>query len=85
MTGAYLYAAARTPFGRFGGALAGVRPDDLAATAVSGVLAKVPHLDPETIGEVDSETPTAPARRTATSAGWLCCWRDCRRACRPRR
>ncbi|MFC9359613.1 thiolase family protein [Rhodococcus sp. NPDC057014] len=52
MIGAYLYAAARTPFGRFGGALAGVRPDDLAATAVSGVLAKVPHLDPETVGEV---------------------------------
>jgi acetyl-CoA acetyltransferase family protein len=49
---AYLYAAARTPFGRFGGALAGVRPDDLAAVALSGVLAKVPALDPAGIREV---------------------------------
>jgi len=52
MTESYLYAAARTPFGRFGGALADVRPDDLAAVALSGVLAKVPGLDPATIGDV---------------------------------
>ena len=52
MTDSYLYAAARTPFGRFSGALAGVRPDDLAACAVSGVLAKVPALDPAEIGDV---------------------------------
>lgn len=52
MTSAYLYAASRTPFGRFGGALAGVRPDDLAATALSGVLAKAPGLDPSRIGDV---------------------------------
>ena len=51
-TSAYLYAAARTPFGRFGGALAGVRPDDLAAVALTGVLAKAPRLDPAGIGEV---------------------------------
>ncbi|MER6750866.1 thiolase family protein [Streptomyces fungicidicus] len=52
MSDAYLYAAARTPFGRFGGALAGVRPDDLAATALTGVLAKAPGLDPAAIGDV---------------------------------
>jgi len=49
---AHLYAAARTPFGRFGGALAGVRPDDLAATALTGVLAKAPGLDRGAIDEV---------------------------------
>ena len=49
---AFLYAAARTPFGRFGGALAEVRPDDLAASAVSAVLDKVPGLDPEAIDDV---------------------------------
>jgi acetyl-CoA acyltransferase len=48
----FLYASARTPFGRFGGALADVRPDDLAAAALSGVLAKVPGLDPARIGDV---------------------------------
>ncbi len=52
MTSAFLYAATRTPFGRFGGALAEVRPDDLAAIALEGVLAKAPALDPAAIGDV---------------------------------
>ena len=52
MTDAFLYAAARTPFGRFGGALAGVRPDDLAATALTGVLDRAPDLDRAEIGDV---------------------------------
>ena len=52
MTSAFLYAATRTPFGRFNGALAGVRPDDLAATALGGVLAKAPDLDPAQVGDV---------------------------------
>jgi len=52
VTDAYLYAAARTPFGRFGGALAEVRPDDLAAAAVTAVLAKAPGLDAERIDDV---------------------------------
>ena len=52
MTSAFVYAAARTAFGRFGGALCGVRPDDLAATVLTGVLAKVPDLDPVRIGDV---------------------------------
>jgi acetyl-CoA acyltransferase len=52
MTDAFVYAAARTPFGRFGGALADVRPDDLAATAITAVLAKAPGLDPAVVGDV---------------------------------
>ena len=52
MTEAFLYAASRTPFGRFGGALAQVRPDDLGAAAVTAVLAKAPGLDPEMVGDV---------------------------------
>lgn len=52
MPESYLYAAARTPFGRFGGALAEVRPDDLAATALTGVLAAAPDLDPSAVDEV---------------------------------
>lgn len=52
MAQSYLYAAARTPFGRFAGALAGVRPDDLAATALTGALAKVSNLDPSAIDDV---------------------------------
>jgi acetyl-CoA acetyltransferase family protein len=49
---AFLYAATRTPFGRFGGALAGVRPDDLAAAAITSTLATVPGLDPAAIDDV---------------------------------
>ncbi|WP_327098165.1 thiolase family protein [Nocardia vinacea] len=49
---AFLYAAVRTPFGRFNGALAEVRPDDLAAGVISAVLAETPGLDPAAIDEV---------------------------------
>jgi acetyl-CoA acyltransferase len=49
---AFVYAAARTPFGRFGGALAGVRPDDLAVVALDGVLGRVAELDRSRIDEV---------------------------------
>ena len=52
MTTSFVYAATRTPFGRFGGALAEVRPDDLAATALTGLLSKAPALDPASIGDV---------------------------------
>ncbi|MDH6626332.1 acetyl-CoA acetyltransferase family protein [Streptomyces sp. LBL] len=52
MVASFVYAAVRTPFGRFGGALADVRPDDLAAVAVTGALAKAPALDPALIDDV---------------------------------
>ncbi|MGH6958891.1 MAG: 3-oxoadipyl-CoA thiolase, partial [Dongiaceae bacterium] len=35
---AYIYAGVRTAFGRFGGALSSVRPDDLLARAIAGLL-----------------------------------------------
>ncbi|MCL2540999.1 MAG: thiolase family protein [Nocardioidaceae bacterium] len=49
---AYLYAATRTPFGRFNGALAGTRPDDLAAAAITGLLDRAPALDRGAIDEI---------------------------------
>ncbi|HTP38896.1 MAG TPA: 3-oxoadipyl-CoA thiolase [Steroidobacteraceae bacterium] len=49
----FVCAAARTPFGRYGGALAGVRTDDLAALAVKAVLERSgPALDPAAIDDV---------------------------------
>ena len=48
----FLVDAVRTPVGRHGGALAGVRPDDLAAVAVRAVIERNPDLDPATIDEV---------------------------------
>jgi 3-oxoadipyl-CoA thiolase len=37
---AWIVEALRTPFGRYGGALSGVRPDDLAATVLEAVVAR---------------------------------------------
>jgi acetyl-CoA acetyltransferase family protein len=51
-TEAYIYEAVRTPFGRFGGALAGVRPDDLAAHGIAALLERVPELDPAEVDDV---------------------------------
>ncbi len=48
----YLCAALRTPFGRYGGALALLRADDLAALTLTGLLASVPGLDPGALDEV---------------------------------
>jgi acetyl-CoA acetyltransferase family protein len=50
--GAYIYGAVRTPFGRYGGALAKTRPDDLAARALSALLERAPGLDPAAIDDV---------------------------------
>jgi len=52
MTAAFLYDAVRTPFGRYGGALAGVRPDDLAAFVLGEQLRRSPALDPALIDDV---------------------------------
>lgn len=52
MPAAFVYDAVRTPFGRFGGALGGVRPDDLAATVLRAVLERSPGLDPAAVEEV---------------------------------
>jgi acetyl-CoA acyltransferase len=52
MTSSFVFAATRTPFARIGGALAGVRPDDLAASALTGLLAKVSAFEPALLGDV---------------------------------
>jgi acetyl-CoA acetyltransferase family protein len=52
MTGVFVLDAVRTPIGRYGGALAGVRPDDLAATVLSGLVARSPDLDPSAVDDV---------------------------------
>jgi acetyl-CoA acetyltransferase family protein len=49
---AFIVDSVRTPLGRIGGALAGVRPDDLLAGAVRAVVDRSPSLDPATIDEV---------------------------------
>ncbi|MFI8100735.1 thiolase family protein [Streptomyces sp. NPDC086023] len=48
----YIVDAVRTPIGKFGGALAGVRPDDLAAHVVRALVDRTPDLDPARIDDV---------------------------------
>jgi 3-oxoadipyl-CoA thiolase len=51
MSRAVVLSAVRTPIGRYGGALAGVRPDDLAAVAVGAAVERA-GIDPADIDDV---------------------------------
>ena len=51
MTEAYIIDAVRTPIGRYGGALASVRPDDLAARAIAAAVERN-DVDPALIDDV---------------------------------
>jgi 3-oxoadipyl-CoA thiolase len=48
---AWIVAALRTPFGRYGGALASVRPDDLAAAVIRAILERA-GIDPAIVEDV---------------------------------
>ncbi|TXD00241.1 thiolase family protein [Streptomyces sp. ISID311] len=48
----YIVDAVRTPIGKYGGALSGVRPDDLAAHVVKALVDRAPGLDPARIDDV---------------------------------
>jgi len=52
MTDAFICDAVRTPIGRYGGALASVRADDLAALPIAALLRRNPSLEPAAIDEV---------------------------------
>src|SRR3982750_3518320 len=52
MSEAFICDAIRTPIGRYGGALAAVRTDDLAALPLKALLARNPSLDPAAIQDV---------------------------------
>jgi acetyl-CoA C-acetyltransferase len=52
MTDAYLVTGTRTPFGRYGGALAAVRPDDMAAHVIREMLASVGQIPGSAVEEV---------------------------------
>jgi acetyl-CoA acyltransferase len=48
----YVAAARRTPIGKLRGALASVRPDDLAALVIRDLISRLPALDPARIDDV---------------------------------
>jgi acetyl-CoA C-acetyltransferase/acetyl-CoA acyltransferase len=52
MTDVFVCDYLRTPIGRYGGALAGVRPDDLAAVPLRALMARHPGADWEAVDDV---------------------------------
>src|SRR5919202_4826687 len=52
MTDAYLVTGTRTPVGRYGGALAPVRPDDLAAHVLRALVERLPSVDWAAVDDV---------------------------------
>lgn len=52
MKDAYIADIIRTPIGKFGGTLAGVRPDDLAAHVIREIMTRNTNLDPAAIEDV---------------------------------
>src|SRR6201981_1595205 len=52
MRDVFICDAVRTPIGRYGGALARVRTDDLAAVAIKALVARNPKVDWEAVDEV---------------------------------
>jgi acetyl-CoA acetyltransferase family protein len=52
MRDVYILDAVRTPIGRYNGALAGVRPDDLAAHVIRSLVQRSPGLDPARLDDV---------------------------------
>ncbi|MBL0405212.1 3-oxoadipyl-CoA thiolase [Microvirga aerilata] len=52
MRDAYICAYVRTPIGRYGGALSGVRADDLAAVPLRALMERHPNIDFEAVEDV---------------------------------
>jgi acetyl-CoA C-acetyltransferase len=52
METAYIVDIVRTPVGKFGGTLASVRPDDLAAHVIKALIARNPSFDPKLVEDV---------------------------------
>ncbi|MDP6391798.1 MAG: 3-oxoadipyl-CoA thiolase [Arenicellales bacterium] len=52
MTEALIFDAVRTPIGRYGGMLSGIRTDDLGAVPLRALLSRNPEFKPALIGDV---------------------------------
>ena len=66
MLTSYIYDAVRTPFGRYGKGLAGVRPDDLAAVVTRASAPTRPSTNQST-GAVAHARAVTPRSRTGRS------------------
>jgi len=76
---AYICDAVRTPFGRYGGALAEVRSDDFAALPIRALMARHSSLDWQRVDDFCWGARTRPARTTNTrgAASRSSCLQSC--------
>ena len=81
MNEAVIVQAVRTPFGKRGGVWADTRPDDLLASAVTGLLRRA-GLPGERVDDLIAGCVSQVGEQAPTSAAWPPCWPDCQRRCR---
>jgi acetyl-CoA acyltransferase len=72
MTEAFICDAVRTPIGRYGGSLAHIRADDLAAIPIRALKDRNPGVDWDELDDVILGCANQ-ARTIATSPGWRPC------------
>ena len=72
-TDVFVLDAVRTPIGKHSGALAGVRPDDLAAAAIKGLVDRNADLDPASVEDVwfGDANGAGEDNRNVARMGWL--------------
>jgi acetyl-CoA acyltransferase len=80
MTEAFICDNARTPIGRYGGALSGIRTDDLAAVPLQALMARNPSVDWERVDDIiygDANQAGEDNRNVARMAALLAGMPDC--------
>ena len=77
MSDAFICDAIRTPFGRYGGTLASIRADDLAALPLKA-MERNPGVDWDAVDDVvfGCANQAGEDNRNVVRA-WLCCWPVC--------
>lgn len=77
MNQAFICDGVRTPIGRYGGALANVRADDLAALPLRALLERHPNVDWSRVDDVILGCANQAGKTTAIWPVWRRCWPDC--------
>ncbi len=76
MTEAFICDYIRTPIGRFGGALASVRADDLGAVPLGALMARNAKLDWSRVDEIIFGCANQAGEDNTTSPACPCSWQD---------
>jgi acetyl-CoA acetyltransferase len=79
---AFICDAIRTPIGRYGGTLSGIRTDDLAALPIKALMARNPGVDWEQVEDVIYGCANQAGEDNRNVARMAACWPGCRWRCR---